>query len=151
MRPYSLSPSSRLLLSLAHQNPNLSPASSPFTGTSGGGFNLNTRRLSVNPNSHSNFRGLSVKCRQSDYFEPKKFSTSTAPNNNSSFAPQTTPRGWFFTIQLPSEVSVWLPREKFFPENIWLRLLFQLHLPAPFTLFFFFNFNLYAFIPTQKK
>ncbi|PON67508.1 Transcription factor [Parasponia andersonii] len=101
MRPYSLSSSSSPFL-VTTQNPNLclshSFYSSPFPLTSG--FNFDISRFSANPKSVR--KRLFLKCRQSDNFEQQKFNTTTAPNNDSSFASQTSPRGG----QLPARFFV---------------------------------------------
>lgn len=78
--------------SLTVQNPNPSPLHS-FTRNNGFSF-MNVSRFSPTPSSAR--KKLSLKCRQSEYFDQQqKFATSTAPNN-SSFSSQTPPRAGQF-------------------------------------------------------
>ncbi|KAF4358056.1 hypothetical protein G4B88_009619 [Cannabis sativa] len=83
MRPYSLSSSSSL--TVTPQNPKLSAAHSfffpPLSGTTALTFSSNPTHLT---------KRLSLKCRQSEYFDQQKLATTTAHyDNSSSFAPQT--------------------------------------------------------------
>ncbi|XP_062111668.1 single-stranded DNA-binding protein WHY1, chloroplastic-like [Humulus lupulus] len=95
MRPYSLSSSSSL--TVTPQNPKLSPAHSfflpPLPGTTAFSFSSNPTYIR---------KGLSLKCRQSEYFDQQKFATTNAQYDNSSFAPQTPSRA----DQLPARFYV---------------------------------------------
>ncbi|KAL5553924.1 hypothetical protein UlMin_041325 [Ulmus minor] len=80
---------------LTAQNPNLTP--SYYNGTTGFSFNLSR----FSPRSTSLRKRLSLKCRQSEYFDQQRFTSTTTPNN-SSFASQNPPKA----AQLPPRYYV---------------------------------------------